>query len=75
MDVREFRSDDDGVMSLHVSQSGDGIRVPASSAAHGREIYLSAGCPTTDDEECKWMLPMNEPRPKPAEMFRCCKYA
>ncbi|CAK9812726.1 hypothetical protein ANTPLA_LOCUS7510 [Anthophora plagiata] len=41
-------------------------------APNGREnIYLSAGClPTTDDEECKWMLPMNEPRPKPTEMFR-----
>jgi len=27
--------------------------------------------PTTDDEECKWMLPMNESRPseKPTEMI------
>lgn len=27
--------------------------------------------PTTDDEECKWMLPMNESKPseKPAEMI------
>lgn len=35
MDVREFRSDDDDgvIMSLHVSLSGDGIKVPVPSGS------------------------------------------
>ncbi|XP_017788699.1 PREDICTED: LOW QUALITY PROTEIN: importin subunit beta-1 [Habropoda laboriosa] len=71
MDVREFRSDDDdGVMSLHVSLLWRRYSSTDTSSAAPMVEKIYTCLPTTDDEECKWMLPMNEPRPKPTEMFR-----
>lgn len=71
MDVREFRSDDDdGVMSLHVSLLWRRYLSTDTSSATPNGQKIITCLPTTDDEECKWMLPMNGPRPKSAEMFR-----